>query len=579
MMKSLKTLYLLLIVLLSGSLYLQSCKKEAASLSKFEPIEITKLDTLHIFNLLPDSSFSPMGYALYAISGTDTSMIYSNSKWGIRGTQGSGIPPIMTLPHTGGTYRFKVAKIPNYSPISNKIDERKVICTSAEINIPPNSGFNNLVLYAGPDGKYDVKYIPMTAINEPPPVPGKFKVRIVNFGYHLPVMRNTYELPYDFPNSTGKQFPVSLQYADSTAVSGLQQVPYGSTSNYAEVPYGMQQLLLFNQYPDSLKYFNYSGKFNNLTSSFGIAFSMAGAGEIYFSVHPFYTDPSGFFQGIGSNAGNRGSYPFNAGACYSIYVFGNMYNVILDKQYGANTLDDFGKVQVVNANPGQQDLQLTMKPQTGETHQYNSLPFGKYTAPITVPSGNVTCTFTQGGRTLYTYDIKIPRLANYTLYYTADQNNTPQVFQQSNNISTTDYQAPGYAGPGYIEPVKFKVFNLCADAGNMFVTSATVIGGTDTRMTADMGYKSYATESNNTFTAVFDGRVQLQPATFNLRLSTQRPDTLASKKVFSIESKAFFPLKTNPGNYTMAAIGLLNTADEKQKLRLIMIKHTNYTNK
>ena len=567
-------------LLLFAALWLQGCTKSLISLNTYNPIGITKLDTIRIFNLLADSTKSPT-YACYVLYVNDTLYYTPNARSYGNTADTYGTLPAIPVSPNGGTYVFKLARYINnptkINPLPTpKPDPTKVIYTSPAVTVAAHSGFSNMVFYVDANGAYNSQYFAQGTTTEAAPAPGKFKVRVVNFGYHIPAMgpfNDRSKFPLYPLNSAGKKFAVQLQYADSTIVSGMSNIPFAAATPYVQLDYGTQQLLVYNTNTDSLRYINNSYSINNMTDAFGMtSLLLYGTPPARVNQFPYYTNinPGGTTPPPGTAMGNIASYPFNAGGVYTIYIFGNMYNAVLDKQYGAGTLDNFGKVQIVNANFNQADMQVSIQSQSG-TVNINSLAFGKYTVPTIVPAGNVTVTFSAGGYMLYTYQTQVPRLANYTFYYTSNLNNNPVVFPQSNNLNTPDFNTNN----GSVELAKINYLNLSPDAGPVFVTTSP-LNSYDSRLTSDFSYESIMLSSSSGY---FDARALPSGKiadVFNVRLSSSRTDSLVSKLVSTASRAALFRQLPAPGTYTFTLAGLLNTTDPNKKLRIIMVKQSNY---
>lgn len=559
-----------------------SCRKTAGDLSHYQPSPDTKEDTLRLYNLLPDStyyvSYSPgtgpnTAYILYL-----NDSLYDFVGRGMLGTTPvHGLPTDIPISSNGGTYDLKIARYMNTDTFPLHTPPAAHVFLETSVNVPAHSGFGNIFVYDSA-GKPAIRYIPVSTADPGAPAPHTFKLRVVNFDYQLATSYSAIP-PYVTPNSGGTTYPVQLLFQDSTPVPGQENIPFAATSSYVQFDYGTYQFLLKNGTTDTL--INNSGPLNDMTGTFDIS-PLLGTYYQNSSYNAYnWLFPNYDVQYIGGattptlHAANIGSYQFAAGGCYSIYVMGNMYTVQLDRQYGVGTLDNFGKIQLVNVAPGNTDLSVNISSGSGQT-QVASLPFGNFTEPMIVPSGNVNFTFTSGGQTVYTYSTSIPRLANYTFYYGTDLKQVPYVFPETNLISPTDwiYNGANTTGaPFTYEVVKVSYLNLAPDAGNLYMTSFDPTAG---------GVESGGGSSNSGFAfkgngGVFNFDGVTPPTQFNCRLTSTRTDSLANAVVATLPTP--FPIAPAPGTYTLVAAGLLNGSAENSQIKLIMVKKTNYVPK
>lgn len=548
---------------------LSGCRKQASDLARYQPVGDTKTDTLFFFNLLPDSSqFQRTGYVLYI---NDSIRNYFGRGLGVDNLSACyGVPPAVAIASTGGRMTIKVAQYSyrkEIPPVSSP-DPARVVCQST-VSIPAHSGSGNVLLYNDAAGTPSIRYMPVSTVDPGPPAPGTFKVRVVNFGYELKDGRG-----YIFysQNSKGRQFAVQLQMADSSIVQGNENIAFAGDGPYRQFDYGTYQFLVYNL--TTRKYISNSGPMNDIAGTFNISpILLPGiisdpTGNAYNFLYPNFTgNYIGTVNRPTLHVSNTGSYQFSAGGCYTIFVVGSMYAVTMDRQYGPGDLDNYAKVQVVNAAPGQSDLQVTISGGSRQM-QIPALPFGGYTPPVIVPAGDVTCTFSAKGQTLYTYNLQVPRLGNYMLCYSTDLKKLPFVFSKSITLTPDDYIFYTAFVPAVYELNKVSCLNLCPDAGNLYFTNTLpVFNNTETPSGGgDLPYKGMADFSPQ------DG---FKPATrFNIRLSAARTDTLANQAVANLLRP--FPILPAPGTFSLVAAGLLNADDSSKALRMIMVRHTNY---
>ena len=568
----------LIIAFLSiAGLAVLSCRKTAGDLSHYQPISDTKEDTLRLYDLLPDSTWPSGGpntaYILYL-----NDSLYDFTGRGMLGTATvHGLPTAIPISGNGGTYDIKIARYMNTDTFPLHMPPAAHVLCETSVSVPAHSGFGNVFVFDSA-GKPAVRYIPVSTADPGAPAAHTFKVRVVNFDYQLATSYPTVP-PYVTPNSGGTTYPVQLLFQDSTAVPTQENIPFATASPYVQFDYGTYQFLLKNSKTDSL--INNSGPINDMTGTFDISPLLGTyfANSSYASYNFLF--PNYNVQYIGGanlptlHGSNIGSYQFAAGGCYSIYVMGNMYTVQLDRQYGVGSLDNFGKIQLVNVASGVTDLSVNISSGSGQT-RVQSLPFGSYTEPMIVPAGNVTFTFSSGGNTVYTYPVSIPRLANYTFYYGRDLKEVPYVFPETNLISPADwiYNGANPTGAAFTyELVKISTLNLSPDAGNLYITSFDpTAGGVESGGgTANAGFAFKGSGG----TLNFDGVTP--PTQFNCRLASTRTDSLANAIVASLPTP--FPIAPAPGTYTLVAAGLLNGSDRASEIQLIMVKKTNHVPK
>ncbi|HEV2482969.1 MAG TPA: hypothetical protein VGS79_25060 [Puia sp.] len=547
------------------------CRKTAGDLSHYQPIPDTKEDTLRMICLLPDSTYPygpNTGYVLYL---NDSLYSYTGRGMYTNNTV-LGLPPAIPISGNGGTYDLKIARYKNTDTLPLKTPPSSHLLCETQVSVPAHSGFGNLFVYDSA-GAPTIRYIPVSTADPGAPAPHTFKLRVVNFDYQLGTSYQAIT-----PNSGGTTYPVQLLFQDSAPVPSQENIPFATASQYVQFDYGTYQFLLRNTVTDTL--INNSGQMNDITGTFNLSPQLVGyyANNSYSSYNWLFPNFSTDYVG-GPNistlhAGNIGSYQFAAGGCYSIYVIGNMYTIQLDRQYGVGTLDNYGKLQLVNVAQGTDDLSINISSGGGQ-NEVQSLAFGSYTEPMIVPAGNVTLTFSSGGQTVYTYSASVPRLANYTFYYGTDLKQVPYVFPESNVITPTDWIINGTnTGPPYVnELVKVSTLNLSPDAGNLYFTSFDpTMGGVESgggASNAGFAFKGSGGEFN------YDG---IDPPTqFNCRLASTRTDSLANAIAASLPTP--FPIAPAPGTYTLVAAGLLDGSDHASQMKLILVKKTNYVPK
>ena len=551
-----------------------SCRKTAGDLSHYKPIDDTKEDTLRMYNLLPDSTYPygpNSGYVLYL----NDSLYKYTGRGLLSNTTTLGLPAAIPLSGNGGTYDLKITSYRNTDSIPFRMPQTSHVLCETSISVPAHSGFGNVFVFDSA-GKPAMRYIPVSTADPGAPAPHTFKVRVVNFDYNLPATPQTVP-PYIVANSAGTTYPVQLFFQDSTAVKTQENIPFATTSPYVQFDYGTYQFLIKNLTTDT--FINNSGPLNDMTGTFDISPLLEGfySNNSSFSYNYLFPNYNVSFGGPNvttMHGGNIGSYQFSAGGCYSIYIIGNMYTVQLDRQYETGTLDNFGKVQLVNVASGLTDLSVDISSGSGKS-QVQSLPFGSYTEPMIVPSGDVSFTFSSGGKTVYTYSASVPRLGNYTYYYGTDLKGVPYVFPESNVITPDDW-LPGASNspvPYIYELVKVNTLNLSPDAGNLYFTAFDPTNG---------GVESGGGSFNAGFPFKGSGGILdfdgINPPTqFNCRLASTRTDSLVNAVVSSLVKPC--PTAPAPGTYTLVAAGLLNGSDRASQIKLIMVKKTNYVPK
>lgn len=554
------------------TIILPGCKKELSQLSSYRAIGNTKMDSIRIYNLLPDLSGddSNTGYLVYL---NDSLNMYTGLPLA-SGALTYGAIPVLTVPAEGGTFNIKLTKYaydpyntdPTLSPPAKHPDTSAIVFQKT-ITLPPHSGYSNIIFYDSLGKTPAMKLLRSSSADPGAPAPGKFKIRIVNFSYDMTP-----------DQSSGAQYNVQLQYPDSTIVKGDDNIPFAGASDYQEMDYGTKQFLVYNS--TTQEYIKNSGPFNDVLTTFDLSPISPFIYAVTNHLFPMIGDYQVSFNNGTIQEGNIGSYPFAPGGCYTVMVIGNMYSVALDRRYGPGVQDNVGKIQVVNANPNQQDMEVKITYSGGQS-DIHSLPFGKAADPLTVPVGPVSIAFISPNNTVYTYNAQVPRLGDYTYYYTADNNTLPFVFAQANTIVPTDYIYGSSFSIAQYQLIKLTALDLSPDAGPVFFTTQTNIAqGVDTKLNAnqvDATFKNPATQIglSGANYVMYDGT--LPPTAFSVRLSSSRPDSLAGKMTATI-SPAFTQVPA-PGNYTLVAAGLLNTTDPAKKMKLIMVKHTNFISK
>jgi hypothetical protein len=568
MIKKIFTGLLYAILLLTGIYMLSGCKKTLNELTTYKPIGDTKSDTLLVYNLLVDSSENDYkGYALYV-----NDSLYLNLGYGVfPDANVPGVPNSISVPAGGATFNIVLTSTQyNVRTAPAKPDLTLLVCQKT-ITIPAQSGFGHLIFYDSA-GKPAISYMPISSADPGAPAPGTFKLRVINFCYDIPPYNNY----VDVVNSAGPQYAMQLQLPDSTVVSGDEKIPFGTASAYKQFTYGTEQFMLYNL--GEKIYLNNCGPLNDQTGTFNVEPVV----NNLVNQPTDYMFPSlyvGYPDYATTMTGNIGSYPFAAGGCYSIFILGNIYAVSLDRMYGQGSLDNYGKIQLVNANPDQQNVQVTIATANGQQQQITSLPFGAVAQPIIVPAGDVTCTFTANGQTIATYSSAVPRLGDYTWYFTEDQNNVPTVFPSNVTIDPLDYQPGGYYSSSSVELNHVPFFlNLSPDAGPVFFTeNGTATGGAEVPLQQglpnEIPYKDLVSTLGSYTELIVDGTYANQTV-FGLRLSAGRTDTLASALEATLSNP--FGRSPCPGTYTLVAAGKLDATDPAKKLRLIMVQQSNF---
>lgn len=547
-----------LFVLAGAGSLLTGCRKDAGELSSYNEADISKYDTVRVYNLLRDVSVDAKqsGYVLYC---NDSAYLYRANAATQAVTYGA--PLWLPVPSAGGTFRLKLAVYgANDTPDVHQPDPARVMFEKT-IEIPAQSGTSNLVLYDN-NGKPDASYIPVNLADPGAPAPGKFKIRVVNFGYAM--TGNGYSYP---ENSTRGKYDVALQLADSTVLPGMENIPFGTASGYYEHEFGQHQFLLYNK--QEKRYLNNAGLMNDMVKTFNLyPLNLDinwNVNRLFPSVGTIYD-----FKNTGNVMYNNiASYPFAAGGCYTMLIIGNIYAVYQDHLYGAGVLDDFGKIQVVNTNPNQQLMDVDIVAGDKQT-KLTSLGFGQSAAPVMVKAGPVSVRFTSNGNVVHTYNMVVPRLSNYTLYYISELNGLPTVLPVFTPVSDRDYIYATEYAPPVVQMNTVGTLNLSPDAGDLFFTDRTFDNQYVEKRMHDgknMGYKQTVDIPKKSYSGV------LSPSEFVARFSTLRNDTLASKIAAVLEKP--FTRTPSPGTYTLAVAGLLNTYDKAKRLRLILVKHSN----
>ncbi|MBN9381024.1 MAG: DUF4397 domain-containing protein [Chitinophagaceae bacterium] len=551
----------LLAAVAATGLIFAGCNKKLTDVSRYNPLSEGK-DTLRIYSLLPDTGFyyrnglNVYGYQLYV---NDSLIPYTGAN--TRGQITYGLPAFLKIPESGGKFLLKIVRyISNSDTPKVKDPDPARVLYETSVELPPANGTNNLVFYDD-NGKISSVLLRARIADPGAPAQGKFKIRLVNFGYDMSFASQSGLL-----NSAGRKFEVSMQYADSTDVSGTGKIPFGTVSDYVEMDYGTWQFLLHNNTDN--KYITNSGRLNDVQPVFNIVVAGYGNGVYYNTLFPGLSYAGA--QGTTTQNGNVGSYPFAPGGCYTVMVIGNIYSVSLDRAYGDGILDNVGKVQVVNTNPNQQSVDVNIS-YAGKSVSLPSLRFGQYSHPLTVPAGDVTVRFSSGGATLYSYNMQAYPLSNISCYYLSDLKGVPFVLPVSNAIDSLDYIPGDLYKPAILEICHIGVLNLSPDAGNIFFTSQNLATDPETSLTGDVVYKSLVSNNRKNFDGV------APPVFFAAHLSTSRTDSLAARQVAVLAPP--FHSSPAPGTYTMAAAGLFNTDDTAKKVRLVMIKHSNFISK
>ena len=568
----------LLVYLGITAAFISGCRKEPKNLTSYNPIGNTKKDSIIVYNLLPDiNSSTGNGYLLYL---NDSLFNYEGAT--TSGQISYGTAPALTISPDGGTYTIKLAEYPLPNPYTvpvtpaapSKNPDPSAVKFQMTVKLPAHSGNNALVFYDSV-GNIKARFIPISTANPGAPAPGTYKVRVLNFGYSMYGTTNplSQEGPYVLPtNSAGQKYNMQMQYADSTTVNGLGNIPFATVTPYVQISdYGAQQFLMRNL--TGSNYLTNCGPLYDIFSTFNLtAYNNVLGSYLFPNVGTYFE-----YGNMGTTEWtNIGSYPFIAGGCYTIMVIGDIYAVNLDQRYGAGSLDDFAKIQVVNTNPNQQNMQVSIS-YSGGSQAISSLAFGKQTGTYTVPTGTVSLNFQSQGQTLYTYTTQVPRLGNYTFYYCADLTGIPFVFPQNNIINTQDYIYGSFSSPIVNQLARISTLDLCPDAGNVFYTlqDSLTTGNVESKLypssgtIGDVGYKTYEAELKATY---FDGTHP--PSSFGLRYTQSRRDSLAGAKLASLPLP--FKRKQSPGSYTLVAAGLANTTDPAKKPILILVQHTNF---
>ncbi|NSL85898.1 DUF4397 domain-containing protein [Chitinophaga sp. Mgbs1] len=298
----------------------------------------------------------------------------------------------------------------------------------------PGTGitFRDTVLRNDPARPVDVYLLPAGKMvcfprnNTPPADPQHFKIRIVNLG-----------ATQDDFNTAG---PVSLTYADGTAVDPvLNNIAAGTSSPYAEIPYGAYQFKLFagGDYSRQL-----------VTGDMQPAFNSCKPGRLPQAgfMPPVVTfKPGGVYTIMVVNR----MFLFSSvcgGTSFNESKYANAYQLITDLDAGVNLT--YARVHAVNAIPGKNiTVRVDGRP-LGEgplgyigdifrekaiAADYHTIVQGSHTAEALDEKGN---TLAAVSMQLFSYD-------NYTIWAYREKGGSVKLLFTSNDMTHTIYRTGG----------------------------------------------------------------------------------------------------------------------------------------
>lgn len=460
------------------------------------------------------------------------------------------------------TCRITLAKI-NFDSNFNLIDE-KIVDSRRVDQIVKNGHWNIVVNYSQSTNKFNYSIF---SADPPPPAAGHFKIKLSNFYKCLPGAGNIHAI---FPDGSSAGFSPA-------------QIPFGTTSDYLELPEGSYQFFILDQK-------------NKIIDNF---------------YNPIY----GFLDG--TNIPSNSYIPFRPylnGGIYHIFVssnFGNTNysnsgpsNIFLDNQYSLP--QNTGKLQIFNACPGSQ-IKYSILQFTGSL-----LNLGDKSANLNIASGTQNRINISNSTDSLQINQTIIPADNYTQFvYQSDTiqkkiksinllndfSYTKNKFYNGSNFNS------GYFSPfdGPIWELEVRFLNFCTDCGPVTFIGTDLFKNTgkistniqigydspDTTLSSNLPYANFFSYAGNYISFGLD----LQTGAgipIQIKVFKTNPDGSLGNRIKNlqlsypfVEDKSKYQLSgkkipaTESGLYTILLLGKMNVpTTSKEAVKLVVLKHS-----
>ena len=457
----------------------------------------------------------------------------------------------ITLEKTGLDSNFKV--------IHGKIlDSRRID------QIVKKGHWNIVVYYNQSTNKFNYSIF---SADPPPPAAGHFKIRLSNFYKGLPGAGNIHAI---FPDGTSAGFTPA-------------EIPFGTTSDYLELPSGSYQFFILDQNNKIIDNF-----FNPIYANSDNSFPLV---NIYIPFRP-YVNGGIYNIFVSSDYGN------------SNYNNSGPSNIFLENQY--NLTQNTGKLQIFNAY-------------TGSKINYSILQFsgslanlGDRSPILNIPSGTQnSITLTTTNDSLQLNQTIIPS-DNYTQF--VYQSDTVQKKIKSINLLndfsyTYNKLYDGSYGDGYFSPfdgsiweIEVRFLNFCTDCGPVtFIgtdlykntgkistnTSGTYSVTADSTLSGNLPYANFLSFAGNyiSFGADLQAGVGIP---IQIKVFKTKPDSTLGDRIKNlqlnypfVEDKSKYQKSgkkipaAESGLYTILLLGKMNVpTTSKEAVKLVVLKHS-----
>lgn len=573
-------------LLLFFSLYLGGCKKENTdyTFDYRRELDERKPSNVRLVNLSQNPQLIADGDSL-------TNFFMPPRRPGYIPPEESTLPGTIYFPKDGqlgqtwtvpqnllskdGTVLFKTTFVP--TPTHN-IASHDVEFTAQEDNDDPSDYYlliNHEAIVQNPD-----KVVKVPRSVTAPSQPDHFKIRIINFSKKLPPSNSMEDIAG----------AITLTYADGTPVGGATRgITEGQWSDYVEIPYGTYQFKILTadgrQIPAvGHRYYNNIDRTNSTMETGGIGnIDRMSSGLTYAPIQTF--QPGGIY----SIVVHPTSFTWSTGND-DIHEFQNGFQIITDSSEPQNRT--YSQIQLANTVLGQ-DVLLNIKGQStaatayGTASDYKRVVSGKQRMEVT----------SSEGKSILSEEVELIGGQNYTVWLFTDQDNKVKALLATNNLAGTAYTGQESDGNNAsIDRMNSKFFfnfrflNFCPQVpyatfthgdGRPFAGNNTMGQGINVSFGTMNILHPYVSvtygmsdDAGNAYQFMAYSSLPTRiPGDWIKQIAPLSSEALVANKNLYAAIGRKVPLH-EPGVYSIALIGKLDSDHLAEKARFMVVKHT-----
>ena len=420
----------------------------------------------------------------------------------------------------------------------------------------PNNPLQPVDYYVLADGRFHSIPRSITA----PPDPSSFRIRVINLG--------------DTTDGNGLAGPVSLTYADGSQVdSRLDNIMTGRSSDYVDIPYGTYEFKLFTNGIFTKQLTEAPVQPNSRADIFNGGFIYYQDQEARFAPVRVFK-PGGFYTIFVS----KNLYLYTDQYSGPYFIFANGYRILAENSPSVNVT--YARIQAVNACPVDGALTMKIDGQPlgspldyGQHTEYSILVKGMHTVEVDDASGKQLA---RKDITLYPYD-------NISAWAYM-KNDTADICFSATDMSTVGTN------------LQFKCLNLCSGLPYLtFTNDVTTFAMDSATNNLPLGQPVLTTPYERFDRGIYGGAAgaPMEPGVLSFIIRAFQSDvgppvilpgsyldqvTRLSSQAFvanpSMYSAAYTPNPPEPGAYTMALIGRLQSeSGDHFAPKILLLKH------